>query len=81
VHTARDDGSLFIGYLGYIYIDLPFDTSNAEYQKLADSLETPNGKMKIEGAEFRYLPLEVAMKNKHYDEPGYWEKEAEKWWG
>jgi hypothetical protein len=34
-------------------------------------LETPDGKMKIEGAEFRYWPLEVAMKNKHHDEPGY----------
>ena len=78
-HPVRDDDPLFLGYLGHIYIDLPFDTSNVEYQKLADFLETPDGKMKIEGAEFRYWPLEVAMENKHHDEPGYWEREAEKW--
>jgi hypothetical protein len=78
-HAARDSGWLIIeGYLGHIYIDLPFDTSNAEYRKLADFLETPDGKTKIEGAEFRYWPLEVAMENKHHDEPGYWEKW---WWG
>jgi hypothetical protein len=78
-HPACDDGSFFLGYLGHIYIDLPFDTSNAEYRKLADFLETPDGEMKIEGAEFCYWPLEKAMENRHHDEPGYWERQAEKW--
>ena len=35
---------------------------------------TINNKMIIEGKVlFLYLPLEIAMKNAHHDEPGYWE--------
>jgi hypothetical protein len=78
-HVANDGGALILGYLGHIYVDLPFDTANADYRKLADFLETPDGKMKIEGAEFYFLPLDTAMNNTHHDEPGYWEKQAEEW--
>jgi hypothetical protein len=78
-HAAGDDGALLIGYLGHIYIDLPYDTADPEYQKLADFLETPDGKMKIEGVEFYCCPLEIAMKNRHHDEPGYWEEQMKDW--
>jgi len=33
--------------------------------------------MKIDGVVFCYLPLEMAMKNAHHDEPGFWDRWAE----
>lgn len=65
-------------YLGQIYIDVPFDENNPTYQKVRDFLENPDGTMKIDGARFCYYTLELAMKNAHHDEPGFWEKWAEK---
>lgn len=64
-------------YLGDIYVDVPYDTEDETYKKLASFLENPDGSMKIEGVNFYYTPLEIAMKNKHHDEPGFWEKWAE----
>jgi hypothetical protein len=64
------------GYLGSIYIDIPFDTSNAEYQKLRDYLEFPDETMRHKDVAFAYLPLAHAMKNAHHDEPGFWEELA-----
>jgi hypothetical protein len=69
----------FYNYTGDIYVDVPFDTTNADYRKLAEFLETPDGKMKIEGVSFYYLPLEKAMQYKHHDEPGHREEQAEEW--
>lgn len=74
---VADENSMVSGYLGRIYIDVPFDTTDPVYQKLSDYLETPSGEMKFEGVKFCYLPLEMAMKNAHHDEPGFWEKWAE----
>ena len=68
--------NMMCGSLGWIYIDVPFDIDNPVYKMLADYLETPEGEMKIEGVRFCYLPLELAMKNAHHDEPGFWEKWA-----
>ncbi len=64
-------------YRGQLYIDIPFDKNNEEYKNLNELLENPDGSMKIPGVNFWYLPLEVAMKNKHHDEPGFWDKWAE----
>jgi len=75
--TVADENSMVSGYQGRIYIDVPFDTTDVAYQMLADYLETPEGKMKLEGVSFRYLPLEIAMKNAHHDVPGFWERWAE----
>lgn len=72
-----DENSMIGGYFGRIYIDVPFDTTDPTYQKLSDYLETPEGEMKLKGVEFRYLPLEMAMRNAHHDEPGFWERWAE----
>lgn len=73
--------NVVVGYLGRIYIDVTFDQTDPVYQKLADYLETPDGEMKLPGVEFCYLPLEIAMKNVHHDEPGFWDRWAEKFWG
>ena len=64
-------------YRGQLYIDLPIDESNEQYQLLCEYLETPDGGFKIEGVEFWFLPLEVALKNKHHDEPCFWDNWAE----
>ena len=64
-------------YRGQLYIDIPFDKNNEEYKNLNELLENPDGSMKIPGVNFWYLPLKVAMKNKHHDEPGFWDKWAE----
>lgn len=65
-------------YDGQIYIDVPFDTASPIYRKLADYLETPDGRARLNGAWFCCLPLASAMKNAHQDEPGYWEKWGER---
>ena len=60
-------------YRGQLYIDIPFDQSNPDYQKVERLLENEDGSMKFPQVLFLYLPLEIAMKNAHHDEPGYWE--------
>lgn len=74
-HIANPN--LMLPYLGQFYIDLPYDTTLPEYQKLAAYLENPDGTMRIPGAHFCYLTYEAAMQNSHHDEPGYWEQWAE----
>lgn len=74
-HIANEN--MMCGYRGRIYIDVPFDTENAIFQKLSGYFETPDGEMKIDDVVFCYLPLEIAMKNAHHDEPGFWELWAE----
>jgi hypothetical protein len=64
-------------YLGEIYIDIPFDEGNPQYQLLRDYLEYPDGTMRDENVRFYYLSLEDAMKNAHHDDPGFWERWAE----
>ena len=60
-------------YRGQLYIDIPFDQSNPDYQKIERLLENEDGTMKFPQVLFLYLPLEIAMINAHHDEPGYWE--------
>lgn len=66
-----------VPYLGQLYIDVLFDETDPTYQKVRDFLENSDGTMKINGVGFNYCPLELAMKNAHHDEPGFWEKWAE----
>ena len=75
-YAARDD-VWWDGYRGQLYIDVPFDKENEQYRLLERYLENEDGTPKMEGGMFYYLPLEIAMKNAHHDEPGYWEKRAE----
>ena len=64
-------------YRGSIYVDVPFDTTDSTYQLLQTYLENPDGTMRHPTVTFEYYPLEMAMKNAHHDEPGFWERWAE----
>jgi hypothetical protein len=70
--------NFFPSYNGQIYIDVPYDENDANYQKLRNYLEDINGHCKIEGVIFCYLPYEHAMKNKHHDEVDFCEELIEK---
>jgi len=72
---ASEDG--YEGYRGQLYINLPLDETNKQYKLLDNHLMTADNKFKNEGIQFYYLPLKIAMKNTHHDEPGFWEKWAE----
>lgn len=63
-------------YRGDIYVDVPYDTTNLTYQRLQTYLENPDGTMRHPTVTFEYYPLEMAMKNAHHDEPGFWERWA-----
>ena len=74
-HYASENG--WESYRGQLYIDVPMDENNDKYKLLNEHLENSDGSFKIKGVKYMYLPLEVAMKNKHHDEPGFWDKWAE----
>ncbi len=61
------------GYFGQLYIDVPYDRNNPDYQKLEAMLENADGTSKTPGVIFCYLPLKDAIKNAHHDAPGYWD--------
>ncbi|AJE03574.1 hypothetical protein [Geobacter pickeringii] len=67
----------FRSYLGEVYIDIPFDEADELYCLVRNYLENPDGTMRDENVRFYYLPLEIAMKNAHHDEPGFWDRWAE----
>ena len=56
----EEEGSID-SYWGDIYIDVPFDLDNEQYQILSDYLEDEEGVMKIEGVYFFVLYLETAI--------------------
>ncbi len=65
-------------YRGQIYlVDVLFDESDPTYQIVQQHLEHPDGRMRDEHVQFCYMPLAMAMKNAHHDEPGFWEDWAE----
>ena len=64
-------------YRGQLYVDLPIDEENKKYQLLCEHLDGPDGTFKIKGVESWIFPLEEALKNKHHDEPGFWDEWAE----
>ena len=49
------------GYFGHLYLDVPYDSNNADYQKLENLLEHEDGSTKLPGVMFCCLPLAVAM--------------------
>lgn len=66
--------SCSLGYMGDIYVDVPYDEQNSVYQMLRDYLENPDGSMRDEEhVRFYLLPLEWAMKNANQNEPGFWD--------
>lgn len=68
------DERTMMPYLGSIYLDIPYDTEDAGYQKVTSYLENPDGSMKVKSVSYWIVPLDIAMKNKHHDEPGFWER-------
>ncbi|AMO56234.1 hypothetical protein [Endozoicomonas montiporae] len=60
-------------YTGNLYLDVPFDEGDESYKKLAEFFEHPDGSMKFDDVVFVYCPLDMAMKNAHHDEPGFWD--------
>lgn len=67
------DGTGFQSYRGQVYIDVPYDDSLPQYRTLRDHLEHADGSMRQDGVRFYYMPLEMAMRNAHHDEAGYWD--------
>ncbi len=65
-----------VPYMRQIYIDLPYDNNDPQYQRLASFLQKPDGPMRFDKVRFCFLPLRLAMKNSHQDKPGYWERWA-----
>lgn len=63
-------------YIGDVYLDVPYDESDPQYQLVMNYLENPDGSLRDENVHFCYVSLENAMKNAHHDEPGFWERWA-----
>lgn len=61
-------------YRGQIYIDVPYDESDQTYINVKNHLENADGSPRITGVILYFLPLEIALENKHHDEPDFWEK-------
>jgi hypothetical protein len=76
-HIASEE--VWISYRGWIYIDVPYDTSNPDFQRLSEFLEDSSGKILPEHGDTKFcvVTLEQSMKNAHHDEPGFWERWAE----
>ncbi|MET0208281.1 MAG: hypothetical protein ABW220_04520 [Burkholderiaceae bacterium] len=70
--------SVMASWRGQVYLDLPWDEALPAYQVLRDYLELPDGSMRHAGVRFYAMPLELAMENAEHDEPGYWQRRAEK---
>lgn len=64
-------------YNGNLFIDVPFDPDDAQYQQVIEHLENADGTPRDPQLKLWVCTLEVAMKNAHHDEPGFWEKWAE----
>ena len=67
----------YSAYAGQIYIDHPYDEDDTVYQKIQDYFERPDGTMKDPDVTLWLVTLELANKNAHHDEPGFWERWAE----
>lgn len=61
-------------YFGAIYIKVPYDETNSDYQKLKNYFEYPDDSMKIDAVNFCYFSLFEALKNSNHDDPAFWEK-------
>jgi hypothetical protein len=64
-------------YAGEIFIDVPFDEADSQYRKVQAALEHPDGTMRFDDVRFYVVTLQIAMKNAHHDEPGFWDRWAD----
>lgn len=65
------------GYRGSIYIATPFNWEEPAYLALERYLEHEDGTPRLPKMRFWVLTLNLAMKNAHHDEPGFWDRWAE----
>jgi hypothetical protein len=52
-------------------------TRTTPRQAVQEFLEYADGTMRFDDAKFWIVTHELAVKNRHHDEPGFWEKWAE----
>jgi hypothetical protein len=71
--SIRHDWCLCEPYNGQLFIDVPYDKNDPDYIKLETYLENPDGTVKFEDVRFYVLSYEVALQNKHHDDPEYWD--------
>lgn len=67
-------------YQGEIFIDVICNNSDPNFRKVIDFVEDYEDhgwSLKYPGIRNWIMSLELAMKNAHHDEPGFWEKWAE----
>src|SRR6266508_3024424 len=65
-------------YVGQIFIDVPTALDDAQYRKVCGFCEFPDGTPRHSDFRLYLLPLTTAMKSAHHDEPGFWERMAER---
>ncbi|HIE5944240.1 MULTISPECIES: hypothetical protein [Burkholderia] len=64
-------------YAGEIFIDVPFDEADAQYRKVQEFLEYPDGATRFDDVRFYIVTLQLALQNAHHDEPGFWDRWAD----
>lgn len=64
-------------YAGEIFIDVPFDETDAQYRKVQAFLEYPDGTALFDDVRFYVVTLQLAQQNAHHDEPGFWDRWAD----
>jgi hypothetical protein len=62
---------------GQIYLDIHFDIEDSQFIRLKGYMEYLDGSSRFDNVRLCLLPLSEAMKNKHHDEPDFWEKWAD----
>ncbi len=61
------------GYMGDIYLDVPYDKDLPIYQVLENYLQYPDDRMRFENVMFFCLTLKEAMENVEQDAPHYFD--------
>lgn len=67
----------FRSYHGNIYIDVPFDKNNPDFELLQQHLENEDDTPRNPLVKLWVYSLEDAIKNAHHDAPDFWDKWAE----
>ncbi|SDH55403.1 hypothetical protein SAMN04487926_105274 [Paraburkholderia steynii] len=72
------DERMMVSYRGSIYIDVPYDLADPRYRALEAFLEHPDGSLRMPHMRFLVIGLDYANRNAHHDEPGFWDRWAER---
>ncbi|MBF0160542.1 MAG: hypothetical protein HQL58_13590 [Magnetococcales bacterium] len=66
---------LIESYQGQLFIDVPYHEDNEDYQKVCAFLEHTDGSPRYKNVKLWIMPLSVAIKNAHFDDPDFSEEE------